>query len=184
MQHSGARPLLDLLAQHLPLGPSMFGFDGQKGRLQPGEVADLLVGDLLGVGRHGLHKGGPLGAKLLDQSDIPGHRGMVIVHRVVLSDPALPNPPAAIWQQGPDLPSLDADFYNGCPWGASFCTLPAPRRMGGSPALPSPATLSTPSRRSGSHWAGCGGLPAGDTPRPGLQAHPRTDHSDPAGAPR
>src|SRR4051794_5868216 len=130
---------------------------------------------------------------------------MVIVHGVVLFDAALPNPPAAIWQQGPDLPSLDADFYNGCPWGASFCTLPAPRRMGGSPALPSPATLSTPSRRSGSHWAGCGGLPggaprwsatqagpppewrsapSGDTPRPGLQAHPRTDHSDPAGAPR
>src|SRR3954447_2278594 len=105
----------------------MFGLDGQKGRLQPGEVADLVVGDLLGISRHNLHERGPFGAKLLDQSRILCHRCMALIHRFVLSDGALPNPPAAFWQQRPALTRSGADFYNLYPWGAAFCTLPAVR---------------------------------------------------------
>src|SRR3954470_8138236 len=46
---------------------------------------------------------------------------------VATSHCALPNLPAAFWQQGPVLMRVSADFYNFYPWGASFCT---PRMLG------------------------------------------------------
>jgi len=82
--------------QRLTLSPSVLGFNGGKGRLQRRKITDLLVGNLPGAARHGLHKGGPLGAKLLNQSGILGHRGMVIIHRAALSGGALPN----LWSAG------------------------------------------------------------------------------------
>ena len=102
----GARPLLDLSMQRFTLSPSVFGLDGQKGGLQPGEVTDLLVRDLFGVGRHGLHKGGPLDAKLLDQSRILGHRCTVVIHSAALSDAARPN----LWSAGLFNPHLAASL--------------------------------------------------------------------------
>jgi hypothetical protein len=47
----------------------------------------------------------------------PRGRGARVTHRVVLSDGALPNPPAALWQQKPVLTSANAEFYNCYPWG-------------------------------------------------------------------
>jgi hypothetical protein len=94
--------LLDLLVEGLTLGASVFGFDGQKGGLQPGEVPDLRVGDLLRVGRHRLHERGPLGAKLLDQSGILGHRCTIVIHSAALSDAARPN----LWSAGLFNPHL------------------------------------------------------------------------------
>jgi len=121
--------------QRLTLGPALFSFNGQKGRLQGRKITDLLVRDLLGIGCHSLHERRPLGAKLLDQSGLLGHRGMSLIHSVVLSDGALPNPPAALWQQTTVLPGANAEFYNSYPWGAFFCTLSAARLTGGSTAL-------------------------------------------------
>src|SRR5215207_3796545 len=120
----------------ITLGTPLFGFDGEKGALQGREITDLLARNLLGVGHHGLHKGRPLGAKLLNHRGILGYRGGVVIHRAALSDGALPNPPAAFWQQRTVLSCANAEFYNCYPWGAVFCTLSAARRMDGSPALP------------------------------------------------
>jgi hypothetical protein len=106
--------------QRLTLSPSVLGFNGRKGGLQSRKSTDLLGRDPFGVRRHGLHKGGPLGAKLLNQSAIRGQRGMVVIHRVVLSDGAPPNPPAAFWQQGAVLTDATALFYPGYPWELSF----------------------------------------------------------------
>src|SRR4051812_36970404 len=122
----------------------MFGLDGQKGRPQPGEVTDLLIGDLCGVGRHNLHERRPLGAKLLHQSGVLCHRSVVVIHRVGPSDGAVPNPPAAPWQQRAVLTCSNAEFCNGYPWGAAFCTLSPAQPADGSIARPGPATSSTP----------------------------------------
>ncbi len=87
------------LVQRLTLGPALFSFNGQKGRLQGRKITDLLARNLLRVGRHGLHTGRPLGAKCLDQSGLLCHWGIIVIHCAALSDGALPNPPAALWQQ-------------------------------------------------------------------------------------
>ena len=85
--------------------------------------------------------------------------------RSVVCDAALPNPPAVVWQQRAVLTSATGLFYLGYPWGASFCTLSAPRLAGGSSALPWSASSSIPSRQSGRCSADCGG-PHGGAPRP------------------
>jgi hypothetical protein len=74
--------------------------------LQGREITDLLARNLLGVGHHGLHKGGPLGAKLLDQSGILGHRCTVVIHRAALSGGALPN----LWSAGLFNPHFTASL--------------------------------------------------------------------------
>src|SRR5919112_6507938 len=40
-----------------------------------------------------------------------------LIHRGVFSDAALPNLPAAFWQQWTVLTCANAEFYNYCPWG-------------------------------------------------------------------
>src|SRR3982751_775540 len=80
-------------------------------------------------------------------------------------DDARPNPPAALWQQTTVLTCASAEFYNGYPWGAAFCTLSPAQPADGSIARPGLANSFTPSRRSGSRSAGYGGLP-GAVPRP------------------
>src|SRR3954468_1324350 len=67
-------------------------------------------------------------------------------HGVATSHCALPNLPAAFWQQGPVLMRVSADFYNFYPRGASFCTLSDARLAGGLIALLWRARSSTPSR--------------------------------------
>src|SRR3954467_15517359 len=59
---------LNLLVQNLTLRPPHLGFNSQKGRLQPREIADLLVADLPGAGGHLLHEVGALRAEVLNQS--------------------------------------------------------------------------------------------------------------------
>src|ERR1051325_5664788 len=83
---------------------------------------------------------------------------MLLTRSSVGFDEARPNPPAALRQQGPVLTCSSAEFYNGYPWGAAFCTLPPAQWLSDSIARSWLASSSTLSRRSGSHSAGCGGL--------------------------
>src|SRR3954468_19523465 len=53
-------------------------------------------------------------------------------HNAAVSDVALPNPLAALWQQRAVLVCATVPFYLCYPWGAVFCTLSAARRMDGS----------------------------------------------------
>jgi hypothetical protein len=48
--------LLNFLTQRLTISSAHFSLDGLKGRLQGGEVMNLLVGDMLRTGGHSLHE--------------------------------------------------------------------------------------------------------------------------------
>src|SRR3954462_12244040 len=91
-----------------------------------------------------------LGAQRLDQSRLLCHRGLSLIQSTSLSKDALPNPPAALWQQRPVLTRASADFYNPYPWGAAFCTLSATKQREGWTARPEErpwsATSPTPLR--------------------------------------